>query len=73
MTLGHFAKVLVDGQAKALEASALTRPLTQEEYDLACHFMAVQQRQHLTAVQGQPRQEQLQSPNPHHHHHSLLR
>ncbi|KAL7562818.1 hypothetical protein ACA910_002441 [Epithemia clementina (nom. ined.)] len=35
LTLGHFAKVLVDGQAKALEASALTRPLSQHEYDLA--------------------------------------
>ena len=38
LTLGHFAKVLVDGQAKALEASALTRPLSQHEYDLARHL-----------------------------------
>lgn len=35
LTLGHFARVLVSEHVAALEREALTRPITQAEYDLA--------------------------------------
>ena len=38
LTLGHFARVLVSKQVSALEANALARPLTREEFDLAKHL-----------------------------------
>lgn len=38
LTLGHFARVLVAEHVAALERSALTRPITQSEYDLAARL-----------------------------------
>ncbi|CAB9497566.1 expressed unknown protein [Seminavis robusta] len=38
LTLGHFAQVLVAGHVKAMETTALTRPLSEAEFDLAKHL-----------------------------------
>ena len=38
LTLGHFARVLVSNHINAMERVALTKPLTQTEYNLAKHL-----------------------------------
>lgn len=48
LTLGHFARVLVSGHVAAMEASALTRPLSQAEFDLAKHLTTKDSVVHLS-------------------------
>jgi Ca2+-binding EF-hand superfamily protein len=48
LTLGHFAKVLVSGHVAALERTALTRPMTPAEYELASHLTTNDSVVHLS-------------------------
>jgi Ca2+-binding EF-hand superfamily protein len=48
LTLGHFARVLVSGHVAAMEASALTRPLSRAEFDLAKHLTTKDSVVHLS-------------------------
>jgi Ca2+-binding EF-hand superfamily protein len=48
LTLGHFARVLVSGHVAAMEASALTRPLSRAEFDLAKHLTTRDSVVHLS-------------------------
>ena len=48
LTLGHFARFLVAGHVAALEASALTRPLSRAEFDLAKHLTSKDSVVHLS-------------------------
>jgi Ca2+-binding EF-hand superfamily protein len=48
LTLGHYARVLVSGHVAAIEASALTRPLSGAEFDLAKHLTTRDSVVHLS-------------------------
>jgi Ca2+-binding EF-hand superfamily protein len=48
LTLGHFARVLVSGHVTAMEASALTRPLSRAEFDLAKNLTTKDSVVHLS-------------------------
>eukprot|EP00980_Cylindrotheca_fusiformis_P006209 scaffold1327_cov124-Cylindrotheca_fusiformis.AAC.13 len=48
LTLAHFAMVLVGDHVSAIEASALSRPMSQDEYDAAKHLTTSDSLVHLS-------------------------
>ena len=48
MTLGHFALALVQNHVSAMEAKALARPMSREEYETAMYLTTEDPRVHLS-------------------------